>query len=246
MSLVRLHHAAQLQPSLSCASSAQHPANLIRVCPCAPTLMPACRCAELWDLRMGMCQSLAPRCTGTQASCSLIGDALRKEDMLAARRVLATSLTAAVVCGLASQALLQVPCPSQRTSGNRSAAMLCQSWSGCTRVIAAAPAFMQHACLCKSGTLVGRAPWERTGSVQPDAASACAQVFGPALIEATGCSPELIQPAWSYIWARAWAIPSVLVLMVAQVPQMRCPDAEPPHPQALLPSPPCAEGCSPP
>ena len=43
------------------------------------------------------------------------------------------------------------------------------------------------------------------------------QVWGPQLIAATGCEASLLQPAWSYMRVRAWAMPSVLVLMVAQV-----------------------------
>ena len=43
------------------------------------------------------------------------------------------------------------------------------------------------------------------------------QVWGPRLILATGCSPELLAPAWSYMRVRALAAPAVLVVMVAQV-----------------------------
>ena len=43
------------------------------------------------------------------------------------------------------------------------------------------------------------------------------QVWGPQLIAGTGCEASLVGPAWSYMRVRAWAMPSVLLLMVAQV-----------------------------
>ena len=42
------------------------------------------------------------------------------------------------------------------------------------------------------------------------------QVWGPQMLAATGCAPQLLQPAWDYMRIRAFGMPAALMLMIAQ------------------------------
>lgn len=53
---------------------------------------------------------------------------------------------------------------------------------------------------------------------------------GPRFIALTGCSPNLVAPACSYLRVRLLAAPSVVITMVAQVPpRSAVPPASPAH-----------------